>query len=215
MSSIAEVSPALAAGLGIAVSYVVAVVKQPRLGRRLTTALTVALSLGAGFLAAKQTGQINPNDVITSGVIVLTVSQVFYRTIGKNLGLPELEKATTVTAGEEPEAVEAPVRSFESRSFLSGGTTVPEVRAAEDFEQGDQLLADFVAEFRSPPTLYSAAQAEAFLDALPGPEGFVAVDSRGVPLLALPGNRFKSRYDDMPLDLAAYPLQVIYPAAGS
>lgn len=86
--------PNLTVVAGLAVPYLTAVIKQPGLSRRLVVALVSALSLAAGHIVAARTGQLSPDDVLGNALAVLGVSQGFYATIGKHLGLPELEAAT-------------------------------------------------------------------------------------------------------------------------
>lgn len=100
--------PNLTVLAGLLVPYVTAVVKQPGLPRRLVVGVVSALSLGAGYFVAARSGQLVPDDVLGNALAILGVSQGFYSTIGRHLGLPELEAVTN-----RPESAEDDVNEDE------------------------------------------------------------------------------------------------------
>lgn len=104
MSTLSITDPNLTVLAGLVVPYVTAVIKQPGLSRRLVVGLVVALSTGAGYVVAARSGQLSPNDVTGNALAILAVSQGFYSTIGRHLGLPELESATNTAQDTDEEA---------------------------------------------------------------------------------------------------------------
>lgn len=86
--------PNLTVVAGLAVPYLTAVIKQPGLSRRLVVALASALSVGAAYVVAARSGQLTPDNLLGNALAILGISQGFYSTIGRHLGLPELEAAT-------------------------------------------------------------------------------------------------------------------------
>lgn len=104
MNAISITDPNLTVLAGLVVPYVTAVVKQPALPKRLVVGLVVALSTGAGYIVAARSGQLSPHDVTGNALAILGVSQGFYASIGRHLGLPELESATNTSQDTDEEA---------------------------------------------------------------------------------------------------------------
>jgi hypothetical protein len=78
-----------------------AVIKQRAMASRLIVLLVMAISLAAGALIAYDGHQFDTSHIVNTAILVLATSQVFYRTIGKHLGLPELEEKTQLPSSGE------------------------------------------------------------------------------------------------------------------
>jgi hypothetical protein len=93
-------SPAIAVVVGLVLPYVLAVLNRPSIKSRVMAAITIVLCLvgafGVVFVAGN--GDVNQGDLLGTTTLILGVSQLFYVSIGRKLGLPELEAATSPLA---------------------------------------------------------------------------------------------------------------------
>lgn len=104
---------------GLALPYLLAIVKQNRTRDRAMAIISVLASLGLGYAVAQRGGQINQEDLLSTAGVILAISQGFYHTIGKEFGLPELDLMTRI-GGVSPDAIP-------SQMPASSGTVLAEL----------------------------------------------------------------------------------------
>lgn len=102
-----QADSAINIAVGVITPYATAIFTNPKMPPRMKVIIAVAMALLVGFAKTYMTGQLHSwGDVVYAAAFIFGVSTVTYGHIAQHFGLPQLEKATSVTPDETVERKE-------------------------------------------------------------------------------------------------------------